>query len=417
MNRQSIFFTITVSFIISIVLVVASFTILMTENHKVKKSELFKKYMPIIKMVVRKHHKGGLNVDFAKSLENINYKLFLDMGKINAVTYNPQTKILIERKDKRAKILFRVIKLNDNNYLYMKKRGKTLLIKDNTSLSNNSNLYIILVFAVVILTIILMYLITIRKLLPLRILKDKVKTLGDENFDFECCNSESKDEVSLLGMEFKKAALKLKSLKESRNIFIRNIMHELKTPITKGNFLTQLEQNEENNEKLKSVFSRLELLINEFASIEELISSTKNIEKKNYFLDDVIDNAKDILMIENEFVENKFDNKKLNINFKLFSIAVKNLIDNAIKYSPNKKVTILTQDEDIIFENEGEKLKYELEEYFEPFFSNEDKQKDSFGLGLYIVHNILKANDYTLEYEYKDGKNKFICKKDKESTI
>ena len=417
MNRQSIFFTITVSFIISIVLVVASFTILMTENHKVKKSELFKKYMPIIKMVVRKHHKGGLNVDFAKSLENINYKLFLDMGKINAVTYNPQTKILIERKDKRAKILFRVIKLNDNNYLYMKKRGKTLLIKDNTSLSNNSNLYIILVFAVVILTIILMYLITIRKLLPLRILKDKVKTLGDENFDFECCNSESKDEVSLLGMEFKKAALKLKSLKESRNIFIRNIMHELKTPITKGNFLTQLEQNEENNEKLKSVFSRLELLINEFASIEELISSTKNIEKKNYFLDDVIDNAKDILMIENEFVENKFDNKKLNINFKLFSIAVKNLIDNAIKYSPNKKVTILTQDEDIIFENEGKKLKYELEEYFEPFFSNEDKQKDSFGLGLYIVHNILKANDYTLKYEYKDGKNKFICKKDKESTI
>ena len=148
-----------------------------------------------------------------------------------------------------------------------------------------------------------------------------------------------------------------------------------------------------------------------------MISSTKNIEKKNYFLDDVIDNAKDILMIENEFVENKFDNKKLNINFKLFSIAVKNLIDNAIKYSPNKKVTILTQDEDIIFENEGEKLKYELEEYFEPFFSNEDKQKDSFGLGLYIVHNILKANDYTLEYEYKDGKNKFICKKDKESTI
>ena len=47
-------------------------------------------------------------------------------------------------------------------------------------------------------------------------------------------------------------------------------MHELKTPITKGRFLTQLEQNPENNEKLKSVFNRLESLINEFASIEEL---------------------------------------------------------------------------------------------------------------------------------------------------
>ena len=28
-------------------------------------------------------------------------------------------------------------------------------------------------------------------------------------------------------------------------------MHELKTPITKGKFLLQLEKNEENNEKLK----------------------------------------------------------------------------------------------------------------------------------------------------------------------
>ena len=417
MNRQSIFFTITVSFIISIILVIASFGILMTENYKVKEAELFQKYIPIMKLVLRKHHKDGLNIEFAKSLENSNYSLFMDMGKINAITYNPQTKVLIERKDPRNKILFRVIKLADNNYLYMKKRGKTILVKDNSSTVNNTSIYIILVFVIVIITIILMYLITIRKLMPLKILKDKVKILGDENFDFECCNSESKDEVSLLGMEFKKTALKLKSLKEARNVFIRNIMHELKTPITKGNFLTQLEQNEENNEKLKSVFSRLELLINEFASIEELISSSKNIEKKFYFLDDVIDNAKDILMLEDEIILGSYDNKKLNINFKLFSIATKNLIDNAIKYSDNKRVTIRTEDENIIFENSGKKLEYELEKYFEPFFANEDKVKDSFGLGLYIVHNILKANNYSLVYEYENGINRFICKKDEESTI
>ncbi len=218
-------------------------------------------------------------------------------------------------------------------------------------------------------------------------------------------------------MEFKKSALKLKSLKEARNIFIRNIMHELKTPITKGRFLTQLELNEQNNEKLKSVFNRLELLINEFASIEELISSNKNIEKKFYYLDDIIDNAKDILMVDDESVILDYENKKLEINFKLFSIAVKNLIDNAIKYSPSKEVVIKSKDEDIIFENSGKELKYPLENYFEPFFSNEDKQKDSFGLGLYIIHNILKANAYTLVYEYENGINRFICKKDKQSTI
>ena len=417
MNRQSIFFTITVSFIISIILVIASFSILMTENYKFKENQLFDKYMPIIKVVLRKHKKDGLNLEFAKSLENSNFTLFYNKANINTITYNPQTKVLLERKDKRKRIIFRVLKLNDNNYLYIKKRNKTILIRDNSDPSVNSQIYISLVFAIVIITIILMYLITIRKLMPLKILKNKVKTLGDENFDFECCNSDSKDEVSLLGMEFKQTALKLKSIKEARNVFIRNIMHELKTPITKGNFLTQLEQNKENNEKLKSVFSRLELLINEFASIEELISSNKNIDKKIYYLNDVIDNAKDILMLEDESIIQSYENKKVNVNFKLFSIAVKNLIDNALKYSSNKKVTILTENDNVIFENNGKELEYKLEKYFEPFFANEDKSKNSFGLGLYIVHNILKANNYTLEYEYINGLNRFICKKEKESTI
>ena len=415
MNRQSIFFTITVSFIISILLVVVSFLILLTHNYKTQENQLLDKYVYVSKMVSKQDFR--FSETFIKNLEDINYTLILDKGQINAITYNPKTKILVERVHPKHNDIFRVLNLNDVNYIYMKRRGDTILIKDEDTSHNDTSIYIILVFAILFITIVLVYLITLRKLMPLKILKDKVKTLGDENFDFECCNTKGKDEVSLLAVEFKKSAQKLKNLKEARNIFIRNIMHELKTPITKGKFLTSLEQNEENNEKLKSVFIRLEALINEFASIEELISSNKNIDKKFYFLDDIIDNAKDILMIEDEYVISKYENKKLEVNFKLFSIAVKNLIDNAIKYSPNKEVIIKTEDENIIFENIGLELEAPFEKYFEPFFSNEDKSKDSFGLGLYIVHNILKANGYILEYEYKNETNRFICKKEETSTI
>jgi two-component system OmpR family sensor kinase len=381
-----------------------------------KEGRLLDKYMPVSKMVNR--------VDFVfdemlmRNLSEMNYKLLTNISEINTITYNHKTKVLFERIHPRNNNdIFRILNLNDNNYIYMKKKGEVVLIKDEDTSNSNSHIYIILVFAILFITIVLVYLITLRKLMPLKILKDKVKTLGDENFDFECCNTNAKDEVSQLAVEFKKSAEKLKSLKEARNIFIRNIMHELKTPITKGKFLTSLEQNEENNEKLKSVFNRLEALINEFASIEELISSSKNIEKKFYFLDDIIDNAKDILMVEDEKVITKYENKKLEVNFKLFSIAVKNLIDNAVKYSPNKEVIIKNEEDNIIFENIGKALEEPFERYFEPFFSNEDKSKDSFGLGLYIVHNILKANGYILKYEYIDGINRFICKKDELSTI
>ena len=412
MNRQSIFFTISVSFFITILLVIVSFFVLMTHNYSKKQSEMFEKYLPIAKMVIRKYHQSGnFDQEFLKSLDDIQYTLIEPMGQINAITYNPKTDVLLDKKDNQKQGIFRVLNLDDHNYIYLKKDNETFLIRDDHTLNTSTHIYIILVFLIVITTIILLYIITLKKLTPLRLLKDKVKNLGDEDFDFECCDLEGKDEVTLLALEFKRSAKKLKNLKESRNVFIRNIMHELKTPITKGKFLTQLDQNEENNEKLKSVFNRLEGLINEFATIEELISSSKNIDKNNYFLDDIVDNAMDILMIEEEQVVKEYENKKLNVNYKLFSIAIKNLIDNAIKYSQNKVVTIKNKDENIIFQNQGKKLDYELHNYFEPFFKNEEKPKDSFGLGLYIIYNILKANNYVLEYEYKDGINIFTAKK------
>ncbi|WP_419678209.1 ArsS family sensor histidine kinase [Aliarcobacter lanthieri] len=408
MNRQSIFFTIVVSFIISILLVVISFIVLLTNNYQEHEKQIFDKYFSVSRMINRVEF--NFNDKFVKNLEEMNYKVYTKRDDIKIFENNIKAIVFYERIHPKHGDIFRILKEDETFYIYSKVKDSEVLIKDENSPNNNAQIYIILVFSILLITIVLLYLMTLKKLIPLKILQDKVKNLGDENFDFEFNQTSSKDEVSQLSMEFKKSALKLKNLKEARNVFIRNIMHELKTPITKGKFLTQLEQNEQNNEKLKSVFDRLESLINEFATIEELISSTNNIEKKNYFLDDIIDNAKDILMLEDDSVVCEYDNRKLNVNFKLFSIALKNLIDNGIKYSNDRKVIVKNEDENIIVENYGEELKEPFSQYLEPFYTNQGR-KDSFGLGLYIVNNILKANGYILKYEYKNGLNKFICAK------
>lgn len=405
MNKNSIIFSTTLNFLITSLLLIVSFIFLLSHENFKKNEQIFERYKPIIKMVSGK--KFYFDKDFHKNLLDMNYELFESKEEIKNILGNNK-KMIFARSNKHNET-FKIFEIDGKIYLFFEKLDTQILIKDLESQNLTNSFYTIFVFVSLLIVITILYINTLKKLLPLKELKDKVINFGDEKFDFELSNSSSKDEVTLLANEFKKSAQKLKNIKESRNIFIRNIMHELKTPITKGKFLLQLEKSDENIEKLKMVFNRLESLINEFATIEELISQNRVLEKKSYFLEDLLDNAKDILMIDDNCVKNSYENIKLNVNFKLFSIAIKNLIDNAIKYSNDKKVEVLTQNEDILFVNSGKKLEGDFEKYLEPFYSK--SSNESFGLGLYIVFNILKANGYNLLYKYEDGKNIFIIKK------
>ena len=405
MNKNSIIFSTTLNFLITSLLLIVSFIFLLSHENFKKNEQIFERYKPIIKMVSGK--KFYFDKDFHKNLLDMNYELFESKEEIKNILSNNK-KIIFARSNKHNET-FKIFEIDGKIYLFFEKLDTQILIKDLDSQNLTNSFYTIFVFVSLLIVITILYINTLKKLLPLKELKDKVINFGDEKFDFDLSNSSSKDEVTLLANEFKKSAIKLKNIKESRNIFIRNIMHELKTPITKGKFLLQLEKSDENIEKLKMVFNRLESLINEFATIEELISQNRVLEKKSYFLEDLLDNAKDILMIDDNCVKNSYENIKLNVNFKLFSIAIKNLIDNAIKYSNDKKVEVLTQNEDILFVNSGKKLEGDFEKYLEPFYSK--SSNESFGLGLYIVFNILKANGYNLLYKYEDGKNIFIIKK------
>ncbi|MCT7514747.1 ArsS family sensor histidine kinase [Aliarcobacter cryaerophilus] len=405
MNKNSIIFSTTLNFLITSILLIVSFIFLLSHENFKKNEQIFERYKPIIKMVSGK--KFYFDKDFHKNLLDMNYELFESKEEIKNILSNNK-KMIFARSNKHNET-FKIFEIDGKIYLFFEKLDTQILIKDLESQNLTNSFYTIFVFVSLLIVITILYINTLKKLLPLKELKDKVINFGDEKFDFELSNSSSKDEVTLLANEFKKSAQKLKNIKESRNIFIRNIMHELKTPITKGKFLLQLEKSDENIEKLKMVFNRLESLINEFATIEELISQNRVLEKKSYFLEDLLDNAKDILMIDDNCVKNSYENIKLNVNFKLFSIAIKNLIDNAIKYSNDKKVEVLTQNEDILFVNSGKKLEGDFEKYLEPFYSK--SSNESFGLGLYIVFNILKANGYNLLYKYEDGKNIFIVKK------
>ena len=95
------------------------------------------------------------------------------------------------------------------------------------------------------------------------------------------------------------------------------------------------------------------------------------------------------------------------VNYRLYTTAIKNMIDNGIKYSTDQHVQITMKNNELYFESYGECIKNPLKYYIEPF-TKDNPSKNSFGLGLYLVDSILKAHDEVLAHEYENGVNRFI---------
>ena len=253
------------------------------------------------------------------------------------------------------------------------------------------------------------YLTLKKALTPIKKLELEIKKFGEGSLKIDT-KSDKKDEIASVGNQFYNAVEKINALQNTRTLFLRNMMHELKTPITKGKLSLSLMEENSESAMLEKVFHKLDNLINEMADIERISTQNIEIEKKSHRFIDIIDYAKDLLYLEDYQLTHNITDQTLKCDFKLFGIGVKNLIDNGIKYSNDKKITIKADIQSIQFINKSDPLKHKFEVYLEPFYKEPltlENQK-GFGLGLYIVSEIMKIHKFSLDYKHQDGENIFI---------
>ncbi len=263
----------------------------------------------------------------------------------------------------------------------------------------------VLIFSTVFLLIILLYLWIMKSLQPLSTLKSQIKTFSKGNLDIEC-KSDKEDEIAEVANEFDHAVTMIRELLHSRQLFLRAIMHELKTPIAKGRLVSEMLEDEKNKARMHSIFERLNLLIDEFAKIEQITSKNFELTIKPYKMSDLLEASEDMLMIENPkrlITTNIEKDYTLSVDFELFTLVIKNLLDNGIKYSTDKHITVIIDNNRLMIMNKGEALPEPLENYFKPFHAS----KKGLGLGLYIVKSILDIHHMELHYQHEDGENIF----------
>jgi two-component system OmpR family sensor kinase len=421
MNKNSLFFKITLFF--GILIAITHIIIYLGYNiTKQQQIDLYvTKYLKTFHQIRKSFHPEDiphpLNGDF-KNKKNFPFMLPPKPEKIDPKKFDEAlklydleiSKVSYEKLQKDGNLLayereWEFYEYEGYKYFYLKDRFDDILIKDNITVIDTTK-YIIALTILLNIFFITFYIFLINKLKPLKTLKDNISKFADGDLEINTL-CDGKDEISEVSNEFNNAIEQIRILTKSRNLFLRNIMHELKTPITKGLLISNLLEKSKFQESLKKAFFRLEYLLNEFAKIEQFTSSNVKITKNTFSLEDIIDNALDILFIHKDEINIEIqENFLVEVDFELFTVVIKNLIDNAMKYS-TKKPKLFIENNRLFIISEGEKLPYPIEEYQKPFNRKYENSSAGLGLGLYIVHSILKAHNLTLEYKFIESNNIF----------
>ncbi|QKF68604.1 two-component system sensor histidine kinase [Arcobacter venerupis] len=256
-----------------------------------------------------------------------------------------------------------------------------------------------------IFVLILIFLYLIKLLSPLKVITKQLTNFANGDLSSRLDIS-SKDEIGVLAITFNKMANSLENSIKTREELLRDIGHELRTPIAKGKFAIEKIDDFSQKELLKKIFFDLEILTNELIELEKLDLTKLNLT--NFTAETLIVESLGKLYLEDEskIDINIVDNFKILGDLHYLSVALKNLIDNALKYAISFPIIIEVNKKEILISNKGKKLSKEIEYYLKPF-TQELSQRDGFGLGLSIVKKIIDKHNFKLDYSYENEFNTF----------
>ena len=307
-----------------------------------------------------------------------------------------------------------------NNYAFMVKKvgDYHLILLGKLDRIRNVERQIIfftaLILVVVSLPVSLLAFYFINQLLkPLAYLTEVSRRLSKGELDLEIRKSGSKDEFGLLEEAYASMVERLKSIILWQREFIRNVAHALKTPLTYIKGQAELLQKGRYTEvELKEVHRNIQLqaekmgrLINQLTTIMRLESQVplkvEEVSLNQVFAE--LEEEYEFIRESRRFIIEYLDEDVvLYVDKEYFKMALRNLIENAYKYTEEgQEIRLYFKDHCVVVEDRG--IGMEHPERAGELFYREAVDKEGSGLGLSIVKLIAQRSGMSMKVESQKG--------------
>lgn len=297
-----------------------------------------------------------------------------------------------------------IVMLIYNQHYYFHFKDLQLYFKSSYTTSS------LLVYAGLFLLIgsflIYMLLTYIRKsIAPLRELHQKIEAFGKGDFNIDT-RLKQHDEVANVGNAFYTALESIKQLEANRALFIRNISHELKTPLTKSTLIVHglQELDTKSKKDLLENNKQMNRVIDTISQFDSLQSRHLQLDLRIVNLIDVLEEAIDESEIEDELISLKVEQtSRQELDFDRMVLAIKNLLRNAYLHSGKQKIHVTLLEKSLVIMNESLSGKaLDFEKVTQAFYKDSETSQ-GMGLGTYIAKSIVELHGFELSYKYDEN--------------
>lgn len=305
--------------------------------------------------------------------------------------------------------------------LYHDAKGDFIVVLSATDLygfgklDNLRNILIIAFFVSIIFIFFLGRYYAKQALSPILRIIEEVNSIRAENLSLRLDTTNGKDELADLSRTFNNMLDRLQISFDLQSNFINNASHELRNPLTAILGQTEIALNKERSVEdylstLKNIeleAARLDFLVNGLLKLAKTDFDSKGLVIEALRIDELVLDIKqnlDVSIPDNKIIldfeglpENE-DCITLLGSESLLNVALSNILENGCKFSEEKKVTLkIVSDSDYILltiKDEGVGIpEDELKNIFEPFFrASNVRGIEGFGFGLPLAYRIIKMH-------------------------